>query len=101
MEKIILIPIPLEEFKELVSDVIEQKFHSISQSSKKERSSETDQFLTPSEASAFAKISKGTLRAWENKKIIAGHRIGRKVYYSQSDLLRAIMGKRDYNNPSK
>ena len=94
MEQLILIPFPIDKFRELLSDVLDQKLKLIYELNEaKSSGEENDPLLNPAEAAKLARVCKATLRAWENRDIITGHRVGRKVYYVQSELIDAIKGR--------
>lgn len=49
---------------------------------------ESDKILTRDEVSKLLKVSTTTLFHWNNLEILTNHKVGRRVYYNKSDVMR-------------
>lgn len=47
-----------------------------------------DEILTRDEVSRLLKVSTTTLFNWNNQEILTNHKVGRRVYYNKSDVMR-------------
>ena len=94
MESSIIIKgVPLEQFMDAFSSLIEEKIHHAVKTIKKEQLQE--KFLSPSEVCNLfkTKISRQTLANWSKGKgeiKLKKHVVGRSVYYRYSDVIHAI-----------
>ena len=55
---------------------------------------DVDQFLTQEEVAKFLRCTKQTVINWVRKGLLPETRIGRRVMYSKSDVLRQIAGRK-------
>lgn len=49
-----------------------------------------EKLLSIEEAARFLHVSKVTIHKWKKKKLIHSHRIGRKVYFKENELLDSL-----------
>lgn len=75
-----------EQFNELMSrlESIESKLENVSF----ETSDEMDEFLTRDEVCKILKVSKQTLFNWQNNGVLVGERIGTRIRYRKSAILK-------------
>lgn len=61
---------------------------------KQHQSQHTEEpYLSIAKVSAELSISRVTLRKWERDGLVKPHRIGRRVYFRRSDLIKGEAGK--------
>lgn len=84
MEQIILSSIPINEFKEFISNILDEKLKGLITPS---RNNENEaQFLSRQQVCDLLKISLPTLNSFTKREIIKGYRVGRRVLYKYSDI---------------
>lgn len=84
------VAISLEDFRIIVSEVLESKLKSL-------LPPEQDRYLTPTETAKLLKISKVTLISYNKKGWINNLRIGKKVLYKQKDVESALKSIKRYS----
>jgi hypothetical protein len=82
MEKLQLVEISLDEFRNMISDVVEEHMKQIDKESPEE-------LLTRREVTERLKISLPTLHKYSELGILTQHKIGERVYYRWSEVLAA------------
>lgn len=91
LSKIILSPITLEELQTIISSSVTQSLESglcrIHQSAPEQAASG---FLKLADVSKLLKVSKVTIHAWKKEGLLPFYRIGRRVYFKESDVLEAM-----------
>jgi hypothetical protein len=85
MENILLIPMPIKQFKLLIKECLEEHLRKIEPTS----SSNEDQQMTQKEAAAFLKISQATIIEWKKKNLLPYHQIPgtNRVFFLKSEIL--------------
>jgi excisionase family DNA binding protein len=56
----------------------------------------TDDFINEKEAAKFLQVSKATMHLWRKSGVIPFYRIGSRIRYKKSELLKASETKRKY-----
>jgi hypothetical protein len=92
LQNLVLIPVDLDELLEKVKSIVEDALE------RRNRSEQEDKLLTPDLARKVFQpaISKFTLASWRDQGLIESHRIGQKVFYKLSDLLKANQTLKKY-----
>ena len=85
MESINLIGLSVDEFKDLISDIVRKEVQNINSEPQQE-----DEFLTREETAKILKISLPTLHSYSKKGILQSHRIGRCIRYKKSEIIEAV-----------
>lgn len=85
MTQFVLSPLPLEEFKQLVMDCVQE---GLKASPMQARSvEETHDYFTTEEAAQFLKVSLVSIHNWKRDKGLQFCRIGRSIRFKKSDLV--------------
>ena len=84
MEQIQITSLSIEDFKEIVSDVIKEHLENTDKEP-------AEQLYTRKDLAQKLKISLPTLNHYTNNGIIPSHRIGNRVYYRWSDVLNSAI----------
>lgn len=87
MERILLQGLGLNDFKNLIGEILEQKL-SIHQTQKHQTSDNS--YLSRKEVTSLLKISLTTLNDWSKRGIIQSYRIGNRILYKKSEIEQAI-----------
>ena len=82
MEKIQVFEISLDEFRNMISDVVDKHMKQFDKDSPEE-------LLTRKEVTERLKISLPTLHKYSELGILTQHKIGERVYYRWSEILAA------------
>ena len=85
----------VSEFQELIAQTIKNELKNFTIIPQQ---IQEDKLLNMEEAGAFLRVSKVTLHKWKNRKMIKAHRIGRKLYFSQQELLDSVKSIPKVNN---
>ena len=90
-EDIILSPIKLSVLLGLIQDCIkaELKSHVPAESF-------TEEFIDEKTAAKFLMVSKATMVNWRRDQVIPFHRLGSRIRYKKSELIKASETKRKY-----
>ncbi len=80
MNNIVLISIPIDELKNLIKDAVHQEF-----SQKKEK-----EILNFKQTYELLQISPSTLNQWKAENKIPFKKLGKRVFFSRSDVLAAL-----------
>jgi len=87
MQQILFQEINVEEFKKIISDVIEEK---LKFSPRKALPEKQTIYLNRFEVVELLKISLPTLNNWSKSGIVQAYRIGNRVLYKADEIERAI-----------
>jgi hypothetical protein len=87
MQQILFQEINVEEFKKMLSDVIEEK---LKFSPRKELPEKQTIYLNRFEVVELLKISLPTLNNWSKSGIVQAYRIGNRVLYKADEIGQAI-----------
>jgi len=87
MQQILFQEINVEEFKKILSDIIEEK---LKISPRKELPEKKTVYLYRFEVVELLKISLPTLNNWSKSGIVQAYRIGNRVLYKADEIERAI-----------
>lgn len=82
MEQIQILRLSLDEFKDLLSDVVQEHLNNLDQGSPEE-------LLTINEVVSRLKISKPSLTKYSDLGILTRYKIGKRVYYRWDEILAA------------
>ena len=85
----------VSEFQELIAQTIKNELKNFTIIPQQ---IQEDKLLNMEEAGAFLRVSKVTLHKWKNRKMIKAHIIGRKLYFSQQELLDSVKSIPKVNN---
>lgn len=80
--------ISAEDLKDLIQKSLNEKIESIISNQEK-----TTELLTINETCEFLRISRVTLDNWRKKGIIKGTKLGSRVLFIKSDLLKILTSK--------
>ena len=83
MEQLQILQLTLDDFRELLSDVVNEGLNQMERDS-------PEQLLTINETCSRLNISKPTLNKYSDNGILTRHKIGERVYYRWSDILSAM-----------
>jgi hypothetical protein len=87
MEKLILITIPLEDYKGIHRDLLKEILTETFLNQDKE-----EEYLTRQETIALLKISYPTLNEWSRKGLLKKYRINSRIRYKKSEIEQALKG---------
>lgn len=87
MQNILLHGIHVNDFKKLISEVIDEK---LKQVIKPEKASKNTEFLNRLEVAKLLKISLPTLNEWSKTGILQSYRIGNRVLYKQDEVVQSV-----------
>jgi len=73
------------ELLDQISELLDQKLNQANQQTKPD-----DELLTRKQTADLLKITLPTLWAWTNKDILPAYRIGNKIRYKKSEVLKAL-----------
>ena len=82
MEKVQIVGLSIEEFRNMISDVVDKRMNQLEKESPEE-------LLTRKEVTERLKISLPTLHKYSELGILTQHKIGERVYYRWSEVLAA------------
>lgn len=85
MKEIIQIEIPVNEFKNIISELFREELKNLNRVEPS-----VDKFLTRKQASDLLSISLPTLHSYTKLGLIPAKRIGTRVLYSETDLQNAL-----------
>lgn len=87
MKQILLQSLPIDDFKSLIGEIIDEKLIHVL---KPEKANSKTEFLNRSEVAKLLKISLPTLNEWSKKKILQSYRIGSRILYKQDEVLQSV-----------
>lgn len=88
----LLVQLSVGDLQQLISDVVKNELQKITDAIKlnpKESEKEND-FLTREETANLLKVSTTTLFLWNRDSILKAKKIGRRVYYSKSEVYNKL-----------
>lgn len=77
-----------DDLKSLIQDSVRTELSKINLN--KASTPETEQPISQTEALAFLGKSRQTLNEWRRKGVISGHRLGGRIFYFKSELVKAM-----------
>jgi excisionase family DNA binding protein len=86
MKSILFQSIEVDDFKKIISDVIDEKLKILPITAKEEKSD----LLSREEVAKMLKISLPTLNDWSKKGLVQSYRIGNRVLYKLHEILDSI-----------
>jgi hypothetical protein len=97
MASIILRELSEDDFREMISSIVEDRVSAIL--NKKHVDDDSEKLLSPKEAVKLftPEISTKTISNWTKLKLIPVQKVGRKVFYKKSDVLNAANNIRKYH----
>jgi excisionase family DNA binding protein len=87
MNNILLSPIPLTEFRELLSEVVRGEFNL---SYKPKEHEEPEELLNSSQTAKLLCVSKVTLHKWKLEGKVKSYRIGTRIRFKRAEVLEAL-----------
>lgn len=91
MEKIVLTSLSIKDFKSLIREVLEEFAKEVDkQETNSKKIKQEEVLLNPTEVVKMLRISKVTLQKWMKVGKVPYYRLGRKVYFKESELLETI-----------
>lgn len=88
----LLVQLSVGDLQQLISDVVKNELQKITDAIKlnpKESDKEND-FLTREETAKLLKVSTTTLFLWNRDSVLKAKKIGRRVYYSKSEVYNKL-----------
>lgn len=91
LEKIVLTSLSIEDFKNIIRVVLVEFTEELDkQETKSKKDIHEEILLNPTEIVKLLRISKVTLQKWMKAGKVPYYRLGRKVYFKESELLDTI-----------
>ena len=90
IDKVVLLSIPIEELKEIIGQVVEEKLREFS-SSLSHRKPPEKEFLTRQEVCQMLQINLVTLWRFAREGRLKQYRIGRKVFFLAEEVREALI----------
>jgi excisionase family DNA binding protein len=89
MQQLMLLPIPFEEFKSVLSDIVKSELKSEIQSLPSQQ--QPTDLLTRKETAKLLGISLPTLHNWTTEGRIPAYRIARRVRYKRAEVEESLI----------
>lgn len=93
--KEIITSLSTEDLKDLIRETLDEKLSQV-QKPEQETLPEDEQLLNPTETVAMLRISKVTLQKWMKADKLPYLRMGRKVYFKKSEVIKALNNFRKF-----
>jgi len=90
VDKIVLISLPIEELKEIIGQVVEEKLREFGSSLSHKMPPEKE-LLTRQEVCQMLQINSVTLWRYAREGRLKQHRVGRKVFFLAEEVREALM----------
>jgi excisionase family DNA binding protein len=87
MQNIIFTQIPIDEFKNVLSETVREELQKLNTSQPQQQETE---YITRQETARILGISLPTLHDWTKKGVIVGYRISTRVRYRKNEILEAL-----------
>ena len=87
MTQIQVFQLSVEDLSTMIRQSVASELQKVSNFISQTPKDESDKILTREEVCKLLKVSTTTLFNWNNDKILVNFKIGRRVYYMQSDVL--------------
>lgn len=87
MQNIIFSQIPIEDFKNVITETIREELKQFNSSKPQP---ETTELITRQETARILDISLPTLNDWTKKGIVTGYRIATRVRYNKNEILTSL-----------
>jgi hypothetical protein len=88
MESLNVITVPYEQFVRDITNLLETKVDEIIE--KKSPNIDGEEVITKMDAIKLFKVTRVTLDSWEKKGFLNKKKMGRRVYYLKSDILKML-----------
>jgi hypothetical protein len=85
-----LVHVSLEDMANTLREIVASELQKVDSLLTETPKDDLDKILTRKEVCKLLKVSTTTLFNWNNDKILVNFKIGRRVYYMQSDVLRVL-----------
>jgi excisionase family DNA binding protein len=92
MKQILFQGIDLSEFKNLISEVFDEK---LKDHQHREPASNKPNLLSRSEVARMLRVSLATLNDWSKRGLIQSYRIGNRILYKQEEIVCALEAVRN------
>jgi excisionase family DNA binding protein len=90
IDRIVLLSIPIEELKEIIAEVVEEKLREFSSSLAYKMPPEKE-FLTRQEVCQMLQVNSVTLWRYAREGRLKQHRVGRKVFFLAEEIREALI----------
>ena len=90
IDKVVLLSIPIEELKEIIGQVVEEKLREFSSNLSNKKPPEKE-FLTRQEVCQMLHVKSVTLWRYAREGRLKQHRIGRKVFFLAEEVRDALI----------
>lgn len=88
MQNLLLSPVPLDQLKKELVDAIKTELKTAI--SENATNKQEDGFLTRGEVAQLLSVSLGTIGEWTKNGKITGYRIGRRVRFKKSEVIKSL-----------
>lgn len=86
-----LVHVSIENMTSIMREVVATELQKVKELiSLTPKEDDSDKILTREEVCKLLKVSPTTLFHWNNDKILVNYKVGRRVYYKQSDVLAIL-----------
>ncbi len=92
IDRIVLLSIPIDELKEIIGDVVDEKLREFS-SNLSHKTPPMKEFLTRQEVCQMLHIKSVTLWRYVREGHLKQHRVGRKVFFLAEEVREALINK--------
>lgn len=90
IDRIVLLSIPIEELKEIIGQVVEEKLREFSSNLSYKKPPEKE-FLTRQEVCQMLQVNSVTLWRYTREGRLKQHRVGRKVFFLTEEVRDALI----------
>ena len=90
IDKVVLLSIPIEELKEIIGQVVEEKLREFSSNLSRKTPPEKE-FLTRQEVCQMLQVNSVTLWRYAREGRLKQHRVGRKVFFLAEEVREALI----------
>lgn len=90
IDKVVLLSIPIEELKEIIGQVVEEKLREFSSNLTNKQPPEKE-FLTRQEVCQMLQVNSVTLWRYAREGRLKQHRVGRKVFFLAEEVKEALI----------
>ena len=88
--KLRLVHVSLEDLTSVIGEIVASEVQKVKSLLTETPKDDSDKIMTREEVCKLLKVSTTTLFNWNNDKILVNFKIGRRVYYMQSDVMAKL-----------